>query len=294
MATPVGSDARISKIREIMAEIGEDDATLAETLERIESFPVPVPGPEKTEALIARLQPLLPGTRDAGSPFAVGDARLPQGPLARLHALLRPQLAVLDLRLLAAGALLALAGAAGLSYLPEGGPAALIQAIPVFAILTVAYGFRSLAYGVTELEMACPLTPGQLVTARLVVVLAYAVVLSALATAVVAGAGAGYGGGYAALALSWLAPLLFLSGLTLYVSLRWGPLAGMTGSLVFWAAQIAFGDRLLFAYLLGLPGGPYWPEGKLLAAAAGVALMILGSSGAGRWANEGRSPASGW
>jgi hypothetical protein len=105
---------------------------------------------------------------------------------------------------------------------------------PLLAYLGTIVVFRGREARVMELELVCLPSPLQLALARLVIVLGYDVGLS-LALSLVLWAGGS--GQVLALTLSWLMPLLLVTGLALLLSLRLSVQA---------AAFLAYGGWLAF------------------------------------------------
>ncbi len=202
----------------------------------------------------------------------------------------------------AAGIVLALV--AGLGFLGLTGTTAslvgpaevalpLVVGGPALVTLTTAYALRSFGRGPWEIEASCPVTPAGMVVGRMVIVLGYVMALAVAAT-VATWLVAGLGDGISVLCrvvVSWLAPVLLWAALSLYVSLRASPLAGVAVSLGLWAAEV-----VLLAWRPGLsllvpPGRGGLPGAGVICAAGAAVLFALALGGAGRWVeNAGRTP----
>ena len=153
---------------------------------------------------------------------------------------------------------------------------ALLLASPLLAGASVAYAFRSYSHGVVEWERSCPVTPGDLVLARLLLVVLYDILLSSLVS--VALYATGVGEPSAIIILAWLAPLLALAGVTLLISLRYGHLpAVVSGSLLWLAFALLSREKLLFL------SGPAISIIWCMLAIAGVGCMVAAAVHTSRW-----------
>lgn len=172
-------------------------ADLLELAAALRDAPVPEPAMAETDRLVAALAPFLPAADSRfGGELAAAWAGAGGGWLAGTLAAVSPQVRLLRRPFWIASAAVV---AAGLPLLDPGLRAVLgidltyaaflVITAPALAALGVAYAFRSAGTGRAEVELACPLTPAQLVLGRLFWVAAYDAAL--LAAASVASAGLG-------------------------------------------------------------------------------------------------------
>ncbi|MFZ5826035.1 MAG: hypothetical protein ACOY94_17200, partial [Bacillota bacterium] len=180
----------------------------------LRSSPTPLPTAAETDRLAALAADLVapPPSEVARALEAGGRASW----LAEALAAVRPQVRILRRPFWLASAAVV---AAGLPLLDTGlrsslgidltyGGFLLIIA-PVLAALGVAYAFRSAGTGMVEVEMACPLSPVQLLLGRLFWVTAYDAALLGAASLAAAGLEPGMRLGF--LLVGWLAPMLLLA-----------------------------------------------------------------------------------
>ncbi|MDQ7793323.1 MAG: hypothetical protein RDU89_02755 [bacterium] len=176
--------------------------------------------------------------------------------------------------------------AGGLAFIVLTGSSAttlLATLVPVLTALGVAHAFRAAGSGAWEVEMACPISPVHLTLGRLVVVVAYDILLGATASLVV------WWGSppllLSALVLSWLTPLLLTASFALYLCVVLPLSAGAAGALAagFWVAQVLVRRLGLGVSLFAGPGDPAWPLLQVvgLAVAGFFTLMSLRQAGAG-------------
>lgn len=148
---------------------------------------------------------------------------------------------------------------------------------PLLAVLGVALAFRSYSYGVAEWERGCPISPTQLLLARIFLVVFYDIVLGTVVSCSLYQRG--IGDSLALLILAWLAPLLTLAGITLLATIRWGTLTATNVGLVLWLI-FAFGSRgggnLLYL-------GPLAPFTLTLLGLIGIGCLLLGVYRGGKW-----------
>lgn len=112
-------------------------------------------------------------------------------------------------------------------------PALIFLALaPLLAAAGVAYAFRPETQTLWELEKISPISSVELLYARLGLVLAINTVISLVLLGVVWGQGLQIV--LWRMLLAWLGPMLALSGIALYSSVRWGSLVGLTVPLGLW------------------------------------------------------------
>ncbi len=264
---------------EIVAELGEERDTeeLVRTMEYLDNFTVISPSRQATDDLIAILKPVVRQQLTPGQTAApVGAARHPG--LPAVLQLVGPQTMLLSKWFVVAAALVILAGLA-ITNAGNGNPLLfLANASPVLGILSIFYEFRAKLSGVNELETACPYSPAQLATARLLVVLAYDILLCLAVTPVV-----GYWQGLVLwqVVVSWLGPLLLMLGIALAASLRLGIAGGCLVSTAVWALQLAVSEgQSLFSLLL--PRQPLFTA-DFISLLTGTALILYAYK---RWTRE--------
>src|ERR687894_312340 len=107
----------------------------------------------------------------------------------------------------------------------------------------VAYVFRPATRTIWEWERCCPVRPLELLYVRLGLIVASNIAVAGLILSVVSAETPGLL--LWRLILAWLGPLLGLAGLALYISVRWGSLAGVAAPLTIWAALIVLGWQAL-------------------------------------------------
>jgi len=157
---------------------------------------------------------------------------------------------------------------------------------PVLSAAGVAYAFRPETRTLWELERLTPINPLELLYARLTLVLAFDALLSLVLLGVI----------WVQvpqvvlwrLLLAWLGPMLGLTGVALYATVRWGPTLGAVLPLGLWGAFVLVGWWQAVERGVYLEGAVNWflalinasslfPAVALLAAALG--LLLLWQSG---------------
>lgn len=229
-------------------------------IDRLAAHAVPEPSAQETEALIARLRPLVPRRRASRFRPAGMTAEPESILLAHLTAqarLFRPVWWLSSLLLVLGG--LALAGP-----LSDLGLSLAVLA-PVLVMAGLAYGFRTIRGGALELELSCPVTPVQMILSRLLVLLGYNFLLGLLAVLTLGAPGL--------LLLSWTACLFLFTGLMLSLTLYMGTTAAVVGSLTLWGLQLLMADVGLS--LFALPGSRFWLPMQFSALALGLLLVGL-------------------
>jgi hypothetical protein len=232
----------------------EEYADLLPTLQRLSEWQAPQPSPADTRHLLARLAPELP----APSPVRQAIRAQRQRRISSLLALAQAQVSLLGPEFWLVSALITLLGViVVLRRLLPDLELILRASGPLLTYLGTIVAFRGKEARVLELELVCLPSPLQLALARLVIVLGYDVGLS-LALGFTLWAG---GAGQAlALTLSWLMPLLLVSGLALLLSLRFSMQAAASVAYGCWLAVVVISATanlqtlLLSPALLALPG----------------------------------------
>ncbi|SMD15822.1 hypothetical protein [Sporomusa malonica] len=258
-----------NKKQQILAETGQDDnEKLMHTLELLDSYKITPPSGQDTAKLIALLKPvlkeqipLLPVDKSQPLPEFCGRLNMLQ--------LVQPQAMLLSKWFMAMCTIILMSGLALTNAVDGNTLLFLANASPVLGILTVLYEFRAKHSGVSELEAACPYSPAQLATARLIVVLGFDILLCLLATPAVS-----YWQERVLwqVITSWLGPLLLMLGIALAASLRLGIAGGCLVSAVAWIVQLATAKGAsLFSILL--PGQPVYFS-DILGMVSGAVLIL--------------------
>ena len=133
---------------------------------------------------------------------------------------------------------------------------------PLLAYYSVANLFRGARLQALEWELACPPSPLQLISARLVIVLGYDVALGSALSLVGWLQG---DGSFLAVTLYWLTPLLLTAGLALALSLRLSAPIAAGAAYIGWLVLLALGaghQNVLLSI-----------QGELLLILAGLALL---------------------
>lgn len=247
-------------------------------LDRLALYTAPEPAVAQTEALLARLRPLMPGRAPAPSGATAAQPRFRSTGLAEpaftflyflrpTLRLFRPVWWLASLAAVVLGLLLA-------PVLADVG-IPLSACAPLLVVGAVAYGFRTLKGTALDLELTCAISPAQAVLARLLVITGYYLALGAAASLIagVAGSGAAAIGVLPAL-LSWSASLLLFAGLMLLLTLLTGTVLAATLSLSFWGLHLAL--RLQPFSLFAPSAAPGWLPAQVTALLAG--LLLIGFS----------------
>ncbi|MFU8771434.1 MAG: hypothetical protein ACNA8H_03330 [Anaerolineales bacterium] len=103
---------------------------------------------------------------------------------------------------------------------------------PLLAAAGVAYAFRPDTQTLWELEKISPISTMELLYSRLGLVLAINTAISLVLLGIVWGQGLQLV--LWRILLAWLGPMLALAGCALYISIRWGSLAGVAAPLILW------------------------------------------------------------
>ncbi len=217
------------------AELGDLESLLA----RLAADVAPEPRPDETARLLDHLRPLV-----AARAATLPEWSQPRQGLATWLALARAQAWLADATfwwacagVLLLGLLAGLLGTAGTLALT------VVCLSPALAAAGVAYVFRPATRTIWEWERCCPVRPLELLYVRLGLIVASNIAVAGLILSVVSAETPGLL--LWRLILAWLGPLLGLAGLALYISVRWGSLAGVAAPLTIWAALIVLGWQAL-------------------------------------------------
>ncbi len=211
-----------------------------------------------------------------GSPYQLGGILWLVRPQVRL---LGPLFWLISIAVMAAGVLLTpLTLNAGVWPVSLGAVLA--------TVIGLAYSLRATYYNTVEIEHSCPIEPAQLVAARVSIVLFWNIILASAATILTMRLLPSVL--LSQLVLSWLAPLLFLTGVVLWVSLRFGSVAGSALGLGLWAVQLV-GNVHLGVLNLFSPA-IISSEGltvRIAAMGLGIALSLAAWRRSSRWLEQG-------
>lgn len=253
---------------------------------KLDRFTAPLPDPVETAALIERLRPLAAARQTSQARFR--ETGLHRHPLYAMLDWLLVQTHLFHPGFWVASALLLVVGlVAGITVSRAPGGLALALMAPLPALLGVAYAFRASSGAHMEMELSSPVSPVQVVLGRTLVVLGYNLLLGGVVVAVLPGIGEGMG----PLLLGWLAPLLFLTGLTLFLTTWLGTYAGVGAGFAVWGAQVIL--RLRAAWLLqtypyltlyGDATDARWWWTQMAALGLGLVLLVASQMGGRRLA----------
>lgn len=232
----------VDKHVEILREMGgEGNDRLERALARLEIISPPIPSPDETARLVAKLAALAEVAKQPGLPVGASPAATRVLPNLRAlrHAkqvvsLVAPQIEAFGRTFWVWSAVVMITGVAVLSTVDHG-INIWVHASPLFAVACVAWSLRSRYYGVSELEMSCPYSQAHLLAARMLLVLLYNLAFGLIAVGVLGVSLNDYGRGtLMLLVMNWIGPLCFLAGVALYVSVRFGIVVGSLTSLALW------------------------------------------------------------
>jgi hypothetical protein len=204
---------------------------LKNLVELLESDAVSDPGKEEHARLLAALEPYLP----------VSTLPQPRG-LGNWMRLALGQLVLFKSSFWLAGALLLLLG---LFLTAIDGrvllPLTFVLLSPLLAAAGVAYAFRPETRTLGELERLTSTGAAELLYTRLALVLAFNLLISFFLLLLIWLEGPQVV--LWRLALAWLGPMLALTGLALYITIRWGSLVGAIIPLGLWGSLALLGWR---------------------------------------------------
>ncbi len=240
----------------------------------LDSDVLPDPDAQQRARLLAALTPYLPGA----------TATRPPG-LKNWLRLARSQLVLFEKSFWLAGIFVLLLGLVIVSL--DGRellPLAFVLFSPLLATAGVAYAFRPETRTLGELERLTATGPLELFYTRLALVLGFnlLVALGLLGLIWLEGPQVALW----RLALTWLGPLLTLTGLALYATIRWGALVGLLLPFGLWGSLVMLGVReallhtaegvTLSTWLLsGIDSSTPVLIGSMLASILGLGLLFL-------------------
>lgn len=197
----------------------------------LESDVLPDPEAEQLSRLLSTLTPYAPGSTVSRPPG-----------LGNWLRLARSQLVLFETTFWLAGMLVLIIGLFMAAL--DGGeilPLAFVLISPLLAATGVAYAFRPETRALGELERLTATSPLELLYTRLALVLGFNLLIALLLLTLIWLEGPQVA--LWRLALAWLGPLLTLTGLALYATIRWGALVGTILPLGLWGSLVLFGWR---------------------------------------------------
>jgi len=274
-------------INKLVNGLDEDQRQSLGDLSRLAHFletdKLPGPGKEESARLLEALEPYLP------------DATAPRTrPPANWLRLARSQFVLFEGSFWLSGALILLLG---LLMAAVNGrellPLAFVLLSPLLAAAGVAYAFRPETRTLGELERLTATRPVELLYTRLALVLAFNLLTSVLLLLLIWLEGSQVV--LWRLVLVWLGPMLALTGLALFTTIRWGALVGTLLPLGLWGSLVLLGWREAFYHIAEGMTLTSWLlvevsysspvlMGSLMASLVGMGLLIL----------AGRSVTRGW
>lgn len=190
-----------------------------------------VPAAPDAGPLLAKLKPIVPATHSG----LQRDARRWLGLMWAQSTLFEAPFWIASALTFAIGLIVGFArGFAAIGF---------IYIAPILAALGVAYAFRPATRGLWELEKISPVNPIELLYARLMLVLLVNTVIAFGLMAVI----------WLQtpqivlwrLILAWAGPMLALTGVALYTSIRWGAVIGIATPLIIWMSFVALSWRAI-------------------------------------------------
>ncbi len=260
---PLDSQRHLEDALREQGETPDGIAELLPAMQRLSSWQAPVPSAGDMQRMLAKLLPAISPVRQ------VIRSRY-RSSWHRLHlfldvavaqvSILQPSFWVLSLLITFFG-LLFLASA-----VQEREFAFLLGMIgPLVAYLGTMNIFRARQQSVLEFELACPPSLQQLTLARLIVVLGYNIIVGLPLSVLLTGR---FGDGFLPLTLHWLAPMLFVTGLALPLSLR------MSFNL---AATCAYGVWFCYLVLTMVAISPF--SGHIISPITSSVELVIGLIG---------------
>ncbi|MBU2702842.1 hypothetical protein Ga0466249_003977 [Sporomusaceae bacterium BoRhaA] len=273
----------MDKYREILSEIDKEanDKEMVAVFNKLSKYIGPKPTTAMTCSLVDNLKEVLQENANNDVPIIKPVDRLAvrrtvgDGGLLSVFRLVKPQINILNWRFMALTSLIIFVGI----VLTKGNADSLIfltNVAPILGLLTLFCEHRAALYDTSELEASCPYTPAQLAGARIIVTLGYTIIVCLTATGIISFSFSEMLTKEKILLwkaiLDWLAPMVFLLGVALASSLRFGIISGCSCAFVMWAAQIIFeqsdaGNRFIQASL--------WHEMPMVFLLLGLMLIAI-------------------
>ncbi|HYO50124.1 MAG TPA: hypothetical protein VEW94_09765 [Chloroflexia bacterium] len=279
----IESEEQITAALREQGESEEQIALLLPTLARLQEWHAPTPAGHETQRLLAVLTQMHPPhARPIAASRPITLERNPASILGQLLNIARLQISLLRPSFWLASALITLLGLLVVLPTEAGQNQVELQVFvlrasgPLLAGVGIASIFRSARLGVLEIEMSCPISPLRLTLARLVVVLAYDLLLGLVMSlafwlqAAWTQQADATAAKLTALTLHWLAPLLLVAGLCLALSARLRPETAVIIAYAGWMSLLALTivEQETVGNLLA--------SSELAIAAVGLALLAVG------------------
>lgn len=155
-------------------------------------------------------------------------------------------------------------------------PDVFLFTILLLPVASVAYSLRSMHTPMSELEGTFPVTPVQLMVARIGTILLYDLLIALLfyGILVTTGTGGELGSGTAALITNLLLPICLSTFAALAAMLRFGTWPGTAAVLAVGVIQFFAGERLGVFQLFSEYGSAHWLASKLVGVSLAVALGV--------------------
>lgn len=155
-------------------------------------------------------------------------------------------------------------------------PEVFLFTILLLSVGSVAYSLRSMHTPMSELEATFPVTPVQLMVARIGTILLYDLLLALLfyGILVMTGTSGEFGSSTAALITDLLLPICLSTFAALAAMLRFGTWPGTAVVLAVGVIQFSAGERLGVFQLFSEYGSAHWLASKLVAVNLAVALGV--------------------
>ncbi|MBE9916896.1 hypothetical protein G8C92_23030 [Paenibacillus donghaensis] len=158
-------------------------------------------------------------------------------------------------------------------------PDVFLFTILLLPVASVAYSLRSMHTPMSELEATFPVTPVQLMVARIGTILLYDLFLALLfyGILVMMGTSGEFGFSTAVLITDLLLPICLSTFAALAAMLRFGTWPGTAAVLAVGVIQFSAGERLGVFQLFSQYGSAHWLASKLVAVSLAVALGVCTS-----------------
>lgn len=158
-------------------------------------------------------------------------------------------------------------------------PDVFLFTILLLPVASVAYSLRSMHTPMSELEATFPVTPVQLMVARIGTILLYDLLLALLfyGILVLTGTSSEFGSNTTVLITDLLLPICLSAFAALAAMLRFGTWPGTAAVLAVGVIQFSAGERLGVFQLFSEYGSDHWLASKLVAVSLAIALGVITS-----------------
>lgn len=234
---PIDTFEHLAEALREQGESPEQAREMARVFLSLQEWQVPLPSPVEKARLVNRLMAFVPVV----SPVRRALRKRHSDPWSEFSLLLKlmsAQVSLLRPAFWLTSAVIVLLGGLFLLNQANLSRSFVLQMVaPLLSYLGAATVFRGIGLNLLEIELACLPSPRQLTFARLVIVLGYDIGLGLILSLALWTQG---GGGLLMLTLHWLAPLLLVFGLTLFLSLRMQINQAAAISYIGWLALLLF------------------------------------------------------